>query len=128
MNPYVIHVEGKKVTIVESSNMVKEWLKSIGFLNANIIGGCEISELPGCSSIAIINNFKINSKYENLGFGKILLEQVLFTIVARNYNKVMATVNQNSPKMHTLLKKKGFVENTSFINTKTNNTISLYTL
>ena len=74
------------------------------------------------------NSFKIHPKYENLGFGKVLLDQVLFTISTRGYSKVMATVNQNSPKMHTLLKKKGFVENTSFINTKTNNTISLYTL
>lgn len=128
MTNYVVYTEDNTVTLILLPGLIKKWLQEIGIVKATVIGSCNISSLPGCSAVGIINNFKIYPEYENLGYGKILLNQAIFNIGIKNYSKIIATVNQNSPKMHTLLKAKGFVKADTFLNLKTNNTISLYIL
>lgn len=125
---YLIDYKGDNIIMIEQPKGFKKWLCGNGIMSAKIIGVCRLQIMPGCGAVGILTGFKIAETYQDKGFGEQLLNIAIYRAVQLKYSKILATVNQNSPKMHHLLQKKEFIKMDDFNNIKTNNQITLYVL
>ena len=120
----VHHENGEyKIYISKEKNWWKELFGKTEYIEC---GSFYLIQFPGCSGSVVFFKAFVEEPYRNLKIGTIMVEYVIDECRRLNYSNIMATVNNETPRMHRILQKKEFTNSNEFNNKKTHNLVTVY--
>lgn len=94
----------------------------------SVLCSAVLQEYPNCCMIGIITNVVTYEPFAGLGFAQTMITTLIEEARRLEYKVIEATTTQESPEMHHILRKKGFVVDYEEVNIKTKNTVTKYRL
>lgn len=92
------------------------------------IAGAWLTKYPGCGGIRILNTVVVSEKFREKGHAVEIVMRAISEAKSNKIPVVTATVNHETPQMHHILTKLGFIKDFEFVNPSTGRKITHYHL
>jgi len=93
------------------------------------VSGFRLIELPGCCGVVVSTGAYVDPRFRNKGIGTILNKLRVEIARARGYTVMICTINdRDDGRMERLLRRNWWEEVFSFINKRTDNTVTMYSI
>ena len=90
------------------------------------VGNYNITPMPGCCGVVVLNHVEILEDYRNKKYGHDLVKSAIKRATDEFYSLMLATTNDYSQNMAHILIKHGFELKSTFVSRKTGNTVKLF--